>query len=97
MTDNEQKRGQQASDKETERRNRENETGQQADKQSAGGFVGTGREDTSDYLTKEPRGEGQDFAEQGQGAQDTSAGKSDIETEEPTGRDAILDDGSSNR
>ena len=166
MNDNTQDRsrsqGQQGIDKDTERRNRENETGQQQGEkfgeqgtpsgqdrssdtgrqggppstgesafgqpgQSAGGdtdiasrgdetdrqdttglgsstdkgrqgdpgFVGTSKEDSSDYLTKEPKGEGQDFAKQGQGAQDTSAGKSDIETGQSGKRDASLDDGSS--
>ena len=148
MTDNNQDRsqdeGQQGIDRETEQRNRENETGQQQNQQfgqdrqggqsqsnedrgssafgqpgqSAGGdtsvsdrtgqtggqsasgesqsgdtgFVGSGQDNSSDYLTKGE--ENQDFAPEGQGAQDTSAGSSDIETGQSQNRDSSLDDGS---
>lgn len=155
MNDNDRDRpqtpGQQDADKETERRNRENETGQQqgqqfgqtgqsgqspsgkergegfeqeagqarersdttlasdeaarqqdpggttgtegAGKESASGFVGTSGDTSSDYLTKGE--ESQDFAEQGQGAQETTAGKTDIETGQAKDEgDAELDDGS---
>ena len=155
MNDNNQDRsqteGQEGIDRETERRNRENETGQSQDPksgqqfgqqqsgqspseqdrgssafgqqgQSAGGdtnlsestsqtggqsstgqgasgdagFVGTGNDNSSDYLTKGE--ENQDFAPEGQGAQDTDAGRSDIETGQSSDRKSELDDGSdSNR
>lgn len=138
--DRSQSQGQQGIDKDTERRNRENETGQQGQQspsgqdrgegfqkeagqaversetdlatedtdrqettglgssadtggQSGTGFVGTSKEDSSDYLTKGE--EGQDFAKEGQVAQDTSASKTDIETGQSTNRDPSLDDGSS--
>jgi hypothetical protein len=123
MTDNNQDRpqdeGQQNIDRETEQRNRENETGQTQNQpagqnqqnesafgqkgQSAGGetnladndqtggqsstgqassneagFVGSGNDNSSDYLTKGE--ENQDFAPEGRGAQETSQGKADVET-----------------
>ena len=92
--------GQSGIDQETERRNRENETGEQAqqpednfaaDKQGSeggSGFVGTSDDTSSDYLTK---GEKQDFAPEGQGA--SNAGGSDIETGQPANIDSTLDDG----
>ena len=93
--------GQSGIDQETERRNRENETGEQttsednfaADKQGSedgSGFVGSSEDKSSDYLTK---GENQDFAPEGQGASDTNAGTSDIETGQSSNVDATLDDG----
>lgn len=127
MNNNEQNpnrsQGQQGSDSEIERRNRENESGQtgqsqrdpaggkefgqqsqkdttltkptdettKKDKDDQSGFLGTSKEDSSDYLTK---GDKQNFAEQGQGAQDSNAGEFDIETGKPKNRDARFDDGS---
>ncbi len=124
MDDNNQDRsqteGQSGIDRETEARNRENETGQAQDQQfgqdktqpateqsddttlsertgqtggetasgeaNPEGFVGSGKDDSSDYLTK---GEAnQDFAAQGQGAQDSDAGRSDIETGQPNDSDS---------
>ena len=93
--------GQSGIDQETERRNRENETGEQtkpednfaADQQGSEdgpGFVGSSDDQSSDYLTK---GENQDFAPEGQGASDTNAGTSDIETGQSSNLDATLDDG----
>lgn len=95
--------GQTGIDTETERRNHENETGQQASQSeetptdstetetdTGTGFVGSDGDQSSDYLTK---GENQDFAPEGQGASDTNAGTSDIETGQPTSADATLDDG----
>ena len=64
-----------------------------ADKQGsegAPGFVGSSDDKSSDYLTK---GENQDFAPEGQGASDTNAGTSDIETGQSSNIDATLDDG----
>ncbi|MEO7813999.1 MAG: hypothetical protein ABIR87_00985 [Sphingomicrobium sp.] len=64
-----------------------------ADKQGSeggSGFVGSSDDKSSDYLTK---GEQQDFAPEGQGASDTNAGTSDIETGQSTNLDATLDDG----
>ena len=64
-----------------------------ADKQGSeggSGFVGSSDDTSSDYLTK---GEKQDFAPEGQGASDTNAGTSDIETGQSTNIDATLDDG----
>ena len=55
------------------------------------GFVGSDGDQSSDYLTE---GEQQDFQPEGQGATDTDAGTSDIETGQPTSPDATLDDGS---
>ena len=55
------------------------------------GFVGSGGDQSSDYLTK---GENQDFQPEGQGASDTDAGTSDITTGQPTSSDSTLDDGS---
>lgn len=103
MTDHNQDRskdeGQQGIDRETEKRNRENETGQkqeggqQTGGQSGSGFIGTKGDQSSDYLTKGE--ESQDFASQGQGAQDTNAGTADIETgQRKQGSDSELDDGS---
>ena len=135
--DRSQTEGQSGIDRETEARNRENETGQAQNQQfgqdrtqpptdqdkdssafgqqgqSAGGdttlsertgqtsggsasgeagsegFVGSGNDDSSDYLTKGE--ENQDFAAQGQGAQN-------IETGQASDRDAEFDEGSdSNR
>ena len=94
--------GQGGIDQETERRNRENETGEQAQTPQTGqtpgepaegetGFVGSGGDQSSDYLTK---GENQDFQPEGQGATDTNAGTSDIETGQAQSPDATLDDGS---
>ena len=56
------------------------------------GFVGSGEDSSSDYLTKGEEKQG--FAPEGQGAQDTSASSSDIETEQSQDRDSRLDDGS---
>jgi hypothetical protein len=56
---------------------------------SSQGFVGTGNDNSSDYVTKSEQD--QDFAPEGQGAQDTSAGRSDVETGQSADRD---DDGS---
>ena len=110
MADNSQDRsqdqGQEGIDRETEQRNRENETGQadernfekQAgeaiDRSESGdtGFVGSGQDNSSDYLTKGEQN--QDFAPEGQGEQDTSASRSDIETGQSQDRDSSLDDGS---
>lgn len=155
MTDNNQDRsqdqGQQGIDKDTEQRNRENESGEASSKQfgqnkddqqlgqqggqspsdqdrgssafgqqgqsaggdtnltdrtgqtggqsatgqgssGAGGFVGSDQDNSSDYLTKGE--EDQDFAAQGQGAQDTSAGRSDIETGQSRDQQSDPDDGS---
>ena len=120
MSDNNQDRpqdeGQQGIDRETEQRNRENESGQAGSQQIAPGqndqfgqdggkspsdqdrtgFVGSQADQSSDYLTKGE--EDQDFAADGQGAQDSDAGRSDIETGQTQDNDPILDDGSdSNR
>ena len=51
-------------------------TGQASSSDS--GFVGSGNDNSSDYLTKGE--ENQDFAPEGQGAQETSQGRSDVET-----------------
>ncbi len=105
--------GQSGIDQETERRNRENETGEQSqsgqqqspesgqatagqsqgksDGEPESGFVGSTGDKSSDYLTK---GENQDFAPEGQGATDTDAGTSDIETGQSSNIDSTLDDGS---
>ena len=119
--DRSQTEGQSGIDRETEARNRENETGQTQDQQfgqdkgqpatdqdsnttlsertgqigdetptgEAGseGFVGSGKDDSSDYLTKGE--ENQDFAARGEGAQDTDAGRSDIETGQPSDESEI--------
>ena len=89
--------GQGGLDQETERRNRENETGEQAqtpavpaDGEGETSFVGSAGDQSSDYLTK---GENQDFQPEGQGAADTNAGTSDIETGQSSNIDATLDDG----
>ncbi len=95
--------GQSGLDSETERRNRENETGEQNETLSTEttptptepakgepGFVGSGDDQSSDYLTK---GKNQDFQPEGQGATDTDAGTSDIETGQSSTIDATLDDG----
>jgi hypothetical protein len=61
-----------------------------------GGFVGKDQDRSSDYLTKGEQD--QDFAAEGQGAQDTDAGTSDIETGQSQDRASGLDGGSdSNR
>ena len=96
--------GQSGMDSETERRNRENETGQTSQTPQTGqqsqtpaepegetSFVGSGGDKSSDYLTK---GENQDFQPEGQGATDTNAGTSDIETGQSSNQDSTLDDGS---
>ena len=89
--------GQSGIDQETERRNRENETGEQAQAPAAPtegegetSFVGSAGDQSSDYLTK---GENQDFQPEGQAATDTDAGTSDIETGQSSNIDATLDDG----
>jgi len=89
--------GQSGIDQETERRNRENETGEQAQTpaepaqgETGTGFVGSAGDQSSDYLTK---GENQDFQPEGQGATDTEAGTADIETGQSQSPDATLDDG----
>ena len=120
-----QSEGQSGIDRETEARNRENETGQAQDEQfgqksgkdttgeagqpegsdttlsertgqtggaSSSGFVGSGNDSSSDYVTKGEHD--QDFAAQEQGAQDTQAGKSDIETGQSQDRDSDFDEGS---
>ncbi len=66
------------------------DAGQQTD-QGGSGFVGSGGDQSSDYLTK---GENQDFQPEGQGASDADAGTADITTGQPTSSDATLDDGS---
>ena len=68
--------GQGQADSETERRNRENETGEQSGGQSSSGFVGSSSDDEGDFLTEGA----QEFAPDGQGASDSNAGLSDIET-----------------
>ena len=90
--------GQSGIDQETERRNRENETGEQAqtpadpaEGEGETSFVGSAGDQSSDYLTK---GENQDFQPEGQGATDTNAGTADIETGQSSNIDATLDDGS---
>ena len=99
MTDhtNQDNQGQSGINPETEQRNRENETGEQAqtppestEDKTDTGFVGSAGDESSDYLTK---GEEQQFQTDGQGASDTNAGTSDIETGQPTSSDATLDDG----
>ena len=89
--------GQSGLDQETERRNRENETGEQAqtpavpaEGEGETSFVGSAGDQSSDYLTK---GENQEFQPEGQGATDTEAGTADIETGQSTNIDATLDDG----
>lgn len=67
----------------------------QAGQQSGSGFVGSQADKSGDYLTK---GENdQDFASEGQGAQDNDAGTADIETGQQRQQrpDSELDDGSS--
>ena len=88
--------GQTGIDPETERRNRENETGEQLQtptepttSEPESGFVGSGGDQSSDYLTK---GENEDF--QPEDGSDTSTGTADVETGQPTSPDATLDDGS---
>lgn len=88
--------GQTGIDPETERRNRENETGEQnqtpsepTTDESESGFVGSAGDQSSDYLTK---GENEDFQPEDQS--DTSTGTADVETGQPTSADATLDDGS---
>jgi len=95
--------GQSGIDQETERRNRENETGQQSQQPPQAGqtptetaegeksFVGSGDDQSSDYLTE---GENQDFQPEGQGASDTNAGTADITTGQSQSDDGTLDDGS---
>ena len=70
------------------------ENAEQAEKRQPGegGFVGSTQDKSSDYLTKGEQD--QDFAPEGQGAQDTSAGSSDVETGQSQDRDSRLDDGS---
>lgn len=124
MTDNNQDRsqgeGQEGIDRETELRNRENETGQSqgqqfgqqppaadatlsertgqteaeapSDDAAPDSFVGTGKDETTDALTKGEQNP--DFAPEGQGAQDTDAGRSDIETGQAQDRASGFDDGS---
>ena len=89
--------GQGGIDQETERRNRENETGEQAQtppeptaSEPESGFVGSTGDQSSDYLTE---GENQDFQPEGQGASDSDAGDADITTGQPTSNDSTLDDG----
>ncbi len=99
--------GQAGIDRETELRNRENETGEQAqqpdfdekkpednfaaDKQGSEG--GSGFIGSSDDTSSDyvTKGENHDFAPEGQGA--SNAGGSDIETGQSTTVDATLDDG----
>jgi hypothetical protein len=59
-----------------------------------GGFVGSQGDQSSDYLTKGEQD--QDFAAEGQGAQDSDAGRSDIETGQPKANQSDFDDGSDN-
>lgn len=68
--------------------------GQSATGENAGegGFVGSSGDQSSDYLTKGE--ENQDFAPEGQGAQETSASRSDIETGQSQDQDSSLDEGS---
>ena len=89
--------GQSGIDQETERRNRENETGEPAQtppeptaSELESGFVGSAGDQSSDYLTE---GENQDFQPEGQGATDSDAGDADITTGQPTSNDSTLDDG----
>lgn len=84
-------------DAETERRNRENETGEQNQTPSEptasepeSGFVGSAGDQSSDYLTK---GENEDFQPEDLTTTDTSTGTADVETGQPTSSDATLDDG----
>ena len=66
-------------------------TGQGSSDQG-GGFVGSNQDNSSDYLTKGE--ENQDFAPEGRGAQESSAGSSDIETGQSQDSDSSRDDGS---
>lgn len=105
MTDNNQDRtqseGQGGIDRETEDRNRENETGEskgqtsgenatgETGSQGSEGFVGSGNDNSSDYLTKSEQD--QDLAAEGQGTQETSAGRSDVETGQSSDRESEHD------
>jgi hypothetical protein len=84
--------GQAVERSDTDLAERQDETDRQQPSSEAGGFVGAQGDTSGDYLTKGE--DNPDFAEQGQGAQDTSAAKSDIETGQATDRDPSLDDGS---
>ncbi len=94
-TNQDNQQGQTGIDPETERRNRENETGEQTQTPSEpttsepeSGFVGSAGDQSSDYLTK---GENEEF--QPEDGSDTSTGTADVETGQPTSPDATLDDG----
>ena len=88
----------QSSNSETTLSERTGATGGQSSSGQTGGqnsdsFVGSGNDNSSDYLTKGEQG--QEFAPEGQGAQDSDAGRSDIETGQSIDREAgIEDDGS---
>lgn len=66
------------------------QAGQSGD-EGGSGFVGSGDDQSSDYLTA---GANEDFQPEGEGASDTNAGTSDIETGQSQSPDATLDDGS---
>ena len=55
------------------------------------GFVGSGDDQSSDYLTE---GDNEDFQPEGQGASDTNGGTEDITTGQSQSDDASFDDGS---
>ena len=61
---------------------------------SGGSFVGSGGDQSSDYLTRGQSGEGQDFASEGQGASGASSGGTDIETGQSQDRQSGIEDGS---
>ena len=109
MTDhNNQTEGQTGIDQETELRNQENETGQQAD-QKVGQQPGQPSQTPSEPTSGEPesgfvgsagdqssdyltKGENEDSQPEDQS--DTSTGTADVETGQPTSQDSTLDDGS---
>jgi hypothetical protein len=67
---------------------------EQSGGQSDTGFVGAQGDQSSDYLTKSDQGE--DFAADGQGAQDSDSGLSDVETGQSQANQSDFDDGSDN-
>ncbi len=96
-TNQDKNEGQTGINPETERRNRENETGEQNQtppeptaNEPEGGFVGSAGDQPGDYLTK---GEAEDFQPEDLTTSDTSTGTADVETGQPTSPDATLDDG----
>lgn len=101
--------GQSGIDQETQRRNQENETGQQADQQF-GQQTGQQSQTPSESTANEPEsgfvgstgdqssdylteGENQDFQPEGQGASDSNSADADMTTGQPTSSDSTLDDG----